>query len=517
MALVALQDDLLREADRGRTFQLILLDLSVAFDTIDHSILLGRLSGLGIGGQAFLEDRPQRVQLVEMLPTPWTLSCGVLQVSIISPVLFNIYMRPLEKLIRSLGASCHQSVDHTQLFLSFHPSAVDAVLSLVRCPDTVLQWMKDNRLRLNLDKMEILWDMICHHLVLLKEKRIKILAYKAETEGKSQHLLKETKAEMEKMKEQFREMSSFLNEQEKLLLAHLEGVEKEIVRKRDEHLAILSEELSSLGGLIQAMDQKCQQPPGELLQDVRSILQTEEKTKTFQNPLAFPPELKLKVWDVCDQNIFLAEMMQQFRDALLTGPVLHKANVTLDPKTASPRLALSEDCKSVRHEFRWQDVEDHPERFNFSPFVLGQEGFTAGRHYWEVTVESGGNWAVGVARKSVWRKGHVGLNTKEGIWAAGKWKSCNDVGCSDPPQSFVSLSGKPRRIRVSLKCDVGQVSFYDADTQSHLYTISGASFTGETILPFFGVWGKTFLTLRDSSRPRRKSKLVKNWAHFSQT
>ncbi|XP_078244508.1 zinc finger protein RFP isoform X2 [Pogona vitticeps] len=353
-------------------------------------------------------------------------------------------------------------------------------------------------------------DMICHHLVLLKEKRIKILAYKAETEGKSQHLLKETKAEMEKMKEQFREMSSFLNEQEKLLLAHLEGVEKEIVRKRDEHLAILSEELSSLGGLIQAMDQKCQQPPGELLQDVRSILQTEEKTKTFQNPLAFPPELKLKVWDVCDQNIFLAEMMQQFRDALLTGPVLHKANVTLDPKTASPRLALSEDCKSVRHEFRWQDVEDHPERFNFSPFVLGQEGFTAGRHYWEVTVESGGNWAVGVARKSVWRKGHVGLNTKEGIWAAGKWKSCNDVGSSDPPQSFVSLSGKPRRIRVSLKCDVGQVSFYDADTQSHLYTISGASFTGETFLPFFGVWGKTFLTLRDSSRPRRKSKLVKN-------
>nr|XP_020668717.1 zinc finger protein RFP-like [Pogona vitticeps] len=285
-------------------------------------------------------------------------------------------------------------------------------------------------------------DMICHHLVLLKEKRIKILAYKAETEGKSQHLL-----------------------------------------------TVMSDHCFS---------------------SLHERLAGEEKTKTFQNPLAFPPELKLKVWDVCDQNIFLAEMMQQFRDALLTGPVLHKANVTLDPKTASPRLALSEDCKSVRHEFRWQDVEDHPERFNFSPFVLGQEGFTAGRHYWEVTVERGENWAVGVARKSVGRKGHVGLNTKEGIWAAGKWKSCNDVGSSDPPQSFVSLSGKPRRIRVSLKCDVGQVSFYDADTQSHLYTISGASFTGETFLPFFGVWGKTFLTLRDSSRPRRKSKLVKN-------
>ena len=82
MQLVALHDDLLREADRGKVSLLVLLDISVAFDTIDHSILLGRLSELGIGGLAlawlhsFLEDCPQRVQLGESFSAPWSLNVG---------------------------------------------------------------------------------------------------------------------------------------------------------------------------------------------------------------------------------------------------------------------------------------------------------------------------------------------------------------------------------------------------------------------------------------------------------
>ena len=68
------------------------------------------------------------------------------------------------------------------------------------------------------------------------------------------------------MKAAFRKLHQILEEQEKLLLAQLEEVEKEIARKRDEHLARLSRELSSLGGLIREMEEKHQQPPGELLQ-----------------------------------------------------------------------------------------------------------------------------------------------------------------------------------------------------------------------------------------------------------
>ena len=116
---------------------------------------------MGIGGMAlawlrsFLEDRPQRVQLGESVSAPWSLNSGVPQGLIISPILFNIYMRLLRGIIRGCGASCHQYADDTQLYISL-PTASDAVLSLQRCLGAVLQWMQENGLRLNPDKTEVL-------------------------------------------------------------------------------------------------------------------------------------------------------------------------------------------------------------------------------------------------------------------------------------------------------------------------------------------------------------------------
>ncbi|XP_020633743.3 E3 ubiquitin-protein ligase TRIM39 [Pogona vitticeps] len=337
-------------------------------------------------------------------------------------------------------------------------------------------------------------DLISVLMEPLEEERAKILAYKAETAKESQELLKRTRGEMEKIKEHFRELVSYLNQQEKLLLAQLEEVEKEITRERDEHLARLSEELSSLGGLIQEVEEKYQQPPGELLKDVRNFLQRCEKKEPFQASVPFPPELKWRFWDICDRNASLAATVKQFIATLLPGSQLQKANVTLDPETTNPFLILSEDCKSVRNEGRCQDLPDNPERFDTYLYVLGCDGFKTGRHYWEVTVESEESSAVGVARKSVQRKGGVELRTEEGIWAVGGCEGC--YWTSDfADEYFLPLSKKLRRIRVSLNCEGDQVSFHDADTGSHLHTFSGASFSGETLLPFFYVDENASLTI----------------------
>uniref|UniRef100_A0A8D2L0K3 Reverse transcriptase domain-containing protein n=1 Tax=Varanus komodoensis TaxID=61221 RepID=A0A8D2L0K3_VARKO len=161
-ALVTLYNDLCRERDRGSASLLVLLDLSAAFDTIDHGILLDRLAGLGVGGTAlrwfcsYLNGQFQKVVLGEYGSAPGQLCHGVPQGSILSPLLFNIYMKPLGEVIRRCGLQNHQYADDTQLYLLFSTNQGEAVAVLNRCLAEVMGWMKANKLKLNPDKTEVL-------------------------------------------------------------------------------------------------------------------------------------------------------------------------------------------------------------------------------------------------------------------------------------------------------------------------------------------------------------------------
>ncbi|KAF7236044.1 putative RNA-directed DNA polymerase from transposon BS [Varanus komodoensis] len=161
-ALVSLYDDLCREKDRGSASLLVLLDLSAVFDTINHGIFLDRLAGLGVGGTAlqwfcsYLNDQFQKVVLGDCGSAPWQLCHGVPQESILSPLLFNIYMKPLGEVIRRCGLQNHQYTDDTQLYLLFSTNPGEAVAVLNRCLAEVMGWMRANKLKLNPDKTEVL-------------------------------------------------------------------------------------------------------------------------------------------------------------------------------------------------------------------------------------------------------------------------------------------------------------------------------------------------------------------------
>lgn len=164
---------------------------------------------------------------------------------------------------------------------------------------------------------------------------------------------------------------------------------------------------------------------------------------------------------------------------------LFAVNVILDPDTANPQIVISEDQKSARWDVTRTDVPHNPKRFKSSCCVLGREGFTSGRHYWEVNVEDGGIWAIGVARGSVRRKIELKLTPEEGIWALqgdfGQYQALTN------PVTPLPLSCTPRRIRVSMDYEKGQVQFLNADTKDLLFIFPSASFSGERIFPFFKV------------------------------
>ncbi|MBN3320041.1 A33 protein, partial [Atractosteus spatula] len=157
-------------------------------------------------------------------------------------------------------------------------------------------------------------------------------------------------------------------------------------------------------------------------------------------------------------------------------------DVTLDPNTADPRLILSEDGKQVRLGDTPQDLPDNPERFDRCVSVLGKDGITSGRHYWEVEVGEKTNWTLGVARESINRKGVITLRPQYGYWAV--WlRNGNEYWARAEPPVLLPLSQKPQKVGVYVDYEGGQVSFYNVDNRSHIYTFT-ASFT-EKLFPYF--------------------------------
>ncbi|XP_072891220.1 E3 ubiquitin-protein ligase TRIM39-like [Hemitrygon akajei] len=177
-----------------------------------------------------------------------------------------------------------------------------------------------------------------------------------------------------------------------------------------------------------------------------------------------------------------------------TLDAINRVSVTLDVETAHPELEVSEDRKSVRCTGSWRNLPDTGKRFTDWECVLGSEGFTSGRHYWEVEVTGIRFWCLGVAAESVERKRLFSLSPETGFCVIGRVGDVlhrdYDVSCGPTSPEFRLPAGPiPGRVRVYLSYESGTVSFYNAETKSHLHTFTGNKFTGK-LYPFFATWDK---------------------------
>ena len=165
MAFLKIFSDILDAADSAPVTLLGFLDLSAAFDTVDHDILLTRVQkSYGVSGTAlawissFIQGRQQSVTFNDHQSARIQLKYGVPQRSILGPLLFILYASNVISTAASLSVGAHSYADDSQLYL--HCLAVDqwtAALRLAECIERVERWMKSNRLKLNSDKTQFLW------------------------------------------------------------------------------------------------------------------------------------------------------------------------------------------------------------------------------------------------------------------------------------------------------------------------------------------------------------------------
>ncbi len=163
-ALLKVTNDILCENDKGKITALVLLDLSAAFDTVDHEILLSRLeTDVGVSDVAlswfrsYLSGRSQAVSCAGRTSCSRAVTCGVPQGSVLGPLLFCVYMRPLEEIMQKHNISHHFYADDTQLYLSFDPSEANQAMDrLNKCLADIRSWMSANFLKLNSEKTELL-------------------------------------------------------------------------------------------------------------------------------------------------------------------------------------------------------------------------------------------------------------------------------------------------------------------------------------------------------------------------
>uniref|UniRef100_A0A671UFZ1 Reverse transcriptase domain-containing protein n=1 Tax=Sparus aurata TaxID=8175 RepID=A0A671UFZ1_SPAAU len=162
-ALLRVFNDIFLATDSGDCVILVLLDLTAAFDTVDHDILITRLKQwVGIRGVAlewlrsYLTDRTFCVSIGDSVSSSAPLSCGVPQGSVLGPLLFSLYLLPLGYILRKHGISFHCYADDSQIYVPLKKKDEHSARLLLTCLDDIKAWMALNFFNFNNKKTEVM-------------------------------------------------------------------------------------------------------------------------------------------------------------------------------------------------------------------------------------------------------------------------------------------------------------------------------------------------------------------------
>nr|XP_033799899.1 uncharacterized protein LOC117360313 [Geotrypetes seraphini] len=310
-------------------------------------------------------------------------------------------------------------------------------------------------------------------LAPLKQELAEMETCKSTDEQKAT-LLQENLKRLEKtVSSEFEEMHQAMNTEEKILLARLKQEGDKIFKNIDANMMKLKAQISFLNTLVMKITETCEKPPAEMLKDGQAHF------NRCDHGMQERPRCESALLD----EKFLVFLGHYVGPNLLLKK--YKEIVTLNTRTAQPHLVLSADGKTVKYGFVKQNLPDYPERFDFEPCVQGCEGFTSGRHYWEVEVGNGKHWAVGIAAESAKKKGRKRFIPQMGIWSVEHVCDYYDA-LTFPKSTRLSMKEQPQKVGLYLDYEQQQLSFYNAENMAHIYTFT--DFFKEKVFPLFGTY-----------------------------
>ncbi|XP_072892821.1 uncharacterized protein [Hemitrygon akajei] len=325
------------------------------------------------------------------------------------------------------------------------------------------------------EAVEIYKGRVKSSLVSLTEKKSDFEEMEQQQKEKISGVREQTHSLQSQITSHFAELRRVLTEKEQRALRDLREEEERILNQMEKNLREIQENLNSIREEISKLQERMDQ------QENITFLMEEAHQKRRSSDDA-------QTLSVTDGALLAGKFYHPYLFDTALGEAFNgikRVSVTLDVETANPELEVSEDRKSVRLTGTRRDLPDTGKRFTNWPCVLGSEGFTSGRHYWEVEVTGNRRWSLGVAAESVDRKREVTLSPETGFWTIARIDDVMLVFSS--PRSRLPAGPIPRRVGVYLSYESGTVSFYNVETKSHLHTFTGNKFT-EKLYPSFGPW-----------------------------
>lgn len=276
-----------------------------------------------------------------------------------------------------------------------------------------------------------------------------------------------------RIKEEFEKLHKALYAEENLRLEALATEEQEKTVAINEKISKTEEHIKTLKELVDTLKKELGNEDLPLLMNFQNLKR--QAQWTHSDPQIYQDYL-------LDMNMHVGavgfNIWKKMKDCVKYNPVV------LDPNTASPWLALSPDLTSVKESPERLSTPDNSERFDPCVFVLGAEGYTSGKHRWDINVGDNPKWTVGVCKESVARKRKFTVSTSRGVWAIGLSKGVYTA--FTPERQEIAVQPRPEKIRVKLNMDKGEVSFWNGETAKHLVSFTHKFEEGEKIYPIFG-------------------------------